>query len=275
MKAFRSVAGVGFFSCVADCELQPTNIRNVAKAIGQSMLRPHCEIEDARAFGLERSPANSVEVEHACMGGKARKDGRTGVAISPVDNFGQRSPVRLARQFVGDRLGAGDDHAIQANAMELAHRRIGLTNVVRCRRRALNPIEGDQLDVDNEGAGGCLDEAGELALGGHEGAIGHVIDQPDAETPPWFGSKNGGRGVQPWARARPLASQLNLVHWAAIRFGAAIKIGDVVVAASAWSRSSMISAQCSMPTLMRMVSGLTPACACSWGVIWRWVVEAG
>ncbi len=45
--------------------------------------------------------------------------------------------------------------------------------------------------------------------------------------------------------------------------------------ASACSRSARISSMCSMPTLRRIISGVTPTFACSSGVSCRCVVEAG
>ncbi len=44
---------------------------------------------------------------------------------------------------------------------------------------------------------------------------------------------------------------------------------------SACERSARMSSTCSMPTQSRIIPGVTPARACSSGVIWRCVVEAG
>ena len=46
-------------------------------------------------------------------------------------------------------------------------------------------------------------------------------------------------------------------------------------ASSARSRSAMMSSMCSIPTLSRIISGLTPALRCSSADICRCVVEAG
>src|SRR5579863_880176 len=50
---------------------------------------------------------------------------------------------------------------------------------------------------------------------------------------------------------------------------------SVEACAKAWPRSSRISSMCSMPTLKRIISGVTPTFACSSGESCRWVVEAG
>src|SRR3984957_12548929 len=44
---------------------------------------------------------------------------------------------------------------------------------------------------------------------------------------------------------------------------------------NACPKSSRISSICSMPTLSRIISGVTPTCACSSGVSCRCVVDAG
>src|SRR5271167_3101229 len=43
----------------------------------------------------------------------------------------------------------------------------------------------------------------------------------------------------------------------------------------AWSRSARMSSMCSMPTLNRILPGVTPAASCSCDDIWRCVVDAG
>lgn len=58
-------------------------------------------------------PLDSVTVQHARMRGQTRQNRGTGVALGPIENLGEKIPIRLLAEIGVMRFCTGNDDAIE------------------------------------------------------------------------------------------------------------------------------------------------------------------
>src|SRR5208283_63146 len=120
------------------------------------------------------------------------------------------------------------------------------------------------LQMNFSVVGCCAEQIVKLSLGGPQGSVRHIVDEPEDEG---FVAKSSLRGGFDLSQHYPSLPEP--------RGPLALTNKDRSAASSALSKSSMMSSTCSIPMLSRIVSGVTPAFRCSSIDIWRCVVEAG
>src|SRR6516162_2691747 len=138
-----------------------------------------------------------------------------------------------------------------------------------------------QFEAHGNAAGYFIKQFEELDFGVLQSWIRHVVDKCDADTivlrgrvldrthrmtAPSLGpvGRNPAAVDDQWHNIPPeltvIADSSRFMPWPL---------------SSAWARSSRISSICSMPTLSRSISGVTPTFSCSSGDNCRCVVDAG
>ena len=81
---------------------------------GEQRMRTGCfAVEHARKLAGEPLTHDAVGVQHAGVCGETRPDGGDGVGARPIDKVAQRVPIRLVFQIGRNRLGAGDNQAVE------------------------------------------------------------------------------------------------------------------------------------------------------------------
>src|SRR5579862_376923 len=164
----------------------------------------------------------------------------------------QGGPVWFVLDPLGAGLGTGDNQPVEIAVPQPIDRLV----VLRCvappfwRARYLGQRKNPQRHLAPPGGAG--QQVADLQFGELERRIRHVVDEADRD--------------RAGASRRPLLRQ-PFDDSGGHRYSAHC--------ARAWSRSETMSSTCSIPTLRRIISGVTPAFFWSAGGIWRCVVEAG
>src|SRR5579862_353554 len=245
--------------------LVPTRMRDAeagGQGHGQIVMTAGRMLEQAEAFVLQRTALDAVIVQHRGMACEARERGRRSVAVEPVEQVRERVPERLVFQVRVFRLGAGDDHRVEARGHKL--RKI-LVRILRQmtppRIAALHAAQRIKRDEDAQLRRRRVDHVEELACGREQGRVRHVVDDAELEA---FEAPSGARAFQDRGHQDQPTARLG-----------AISMTSPADASSACVRSAMMSSTCSMPMHSRIISGFTPACSSCASVNWRCVVEAG
>src|SRR5271169_60027 len=137
---------------------------------------------------------------------------------------------------------------------------------------ARNSSQRVQLDVDGNVTGCGVEKIEELQLRVFQSRIGHVIDQGQRNPPTPLGmtvARGHGARTTTFCPATWNSSAVD-DQWHFIPPAKGVfRLPYFFVASSACDKSSRISSMCSMPTLRRIISGVTPTFACSSGVSCR------
>ncbi len=77
----------------------------------------------------EGMPFNTVQLQYGGVSREARPDAGDRAVIDPIDQPGQRGPIRFLVQRLRNRLGAGDDDTIGRVGMEVAELLVVTSNM--------------------------------------------------------------------------------------------------------------------------------------------------
>ena len=116
------------------------------------------------------------------MRAEARPDGRARIRLRPIDEFGERAPVRLLAQVGRARLGAGDDQTVQAALPQLVERRIALLHTLARGAGADDLRQAKQFHADAAFACRSGQQSGELPFGLLQRRVRHIVDEANVET---------------------------------------------------------------------------------------------
>src|SRR5271165_1516907 len=146
---------------------------------------------------------------------------------------------------------------------------------------ARNSGQRVELEAHWNVAGCSIKQLEELDFGVFQGRVRHVVDECNSDAlGPCGVAFDRSRRAQTLSRG-PTGRNPAAVNdqWHDIPLGTDWRYDlsrfHILALSSAWARSAIMSSICSMPTLSRSISGVTPTFSCSSGDNCRWVVDAG
>ena len=99
----------------------------------------------------------------------------------PIEEVAERVPIRLDFQIGGDRLGAGDDQAVERRVPERG-KIAGAAGDFRARGfAARNSSDRKELEQHDHIARGGAQKLDELPFRRLAGGVRHVVDKPDGQ----------------------------------------------------------------------------------------------
>ncbi len=138
-------------------------------------------VEDAETLVAEPATADTINVQNSRMRGQAGPHCRMSVALGPVHQCGQASPVWLVDEVLRPRLCPRYDEAVEMAVPEIIDIRIEATDTALaqiCSRDLGQRIESQaHPDVVTRRIEQCV----KLPFGRFQCRAGHVVDEADID----------------------------------------------------------------------------------------------